>query len=175
MPQPAEPGSDAVPAAPLAADRGEPALLGSASPASLSFLDLPAAGEFTRLSLWMAGALAGVATPTHAALAPHCRAMARRVGWTARGSKRHRPGPADALALLADAVIGTSRAAIASAFGVPPCAAITEDAAQATEAAWGGPTWYYPVRSPAAVAVAIEFDGGHARRVAFVGLEQFRS
>ena len=166
MRNPAEPGSETLSPTSFAPPVGSAAHPGP----SLLIADLPPAGEFTRLSLWMAGSLAGVATPTHAALGRHCRAMAKRLGWRVRGARSQRPSRADAMVLFAEAVVGTRRAAIASVFGPPRCAVMADGSVATPEAAWLGQTWYYPVTSPSAVAVAIEFADEHACRIVFVGL-----
>lgn len=133
-------------------------------------LDLPAVGEFTRLSLWMAGAVAGLSTDAHAAQARHFRRLARRVGWPVRHGRALRPGRREAVPMLADALTGTSRAAIGSVFGPPRCA-VTGWSVVTGPAAWGGAVWYYRLSNPAADAVAVAFDAdGQACRVVFVGM-----
>jgi hypothetical protein len=149
-------------------------------------LELPEVGEFTRMALWMVGAFAGLSTPTHASLGRHFRAMAKRLGWPVgrdwqepsggAEDKRGKPaGPsaAAAMTLLADALVGSSRSAIASVFGPPRCAVAADRAVLAGDAVWRGQVWYYPINHPSADAVAVEFDGEEqARRVVFVGLQK---
>ena len=120
--------------------------------------DIPAVGDFTRLALWMAGALAGMTSPTHSAQRRYFRAMARRLGWpVGKALSQPRPGMASAMPLLTDAIIGTSRAAISSVFGPPRCA-LAEGQFVNDDAVWSGDVWYYAISNPAASAVSIEFN-----------------
>lgn len=132
---------------------------------------LPEVGDFTRLALWMAGALAGLSTTTHTLQRKHFRMMAKRLKWpVGKALGRPRPGMASAMPLLTDAMIGTSRAAIASVFGPPRCA-MTDGEVVAEEAVWRGETWCYEIDNPAAQAVMITFTEDEvAGRVVFVGL-----
>lgn len=133
-----------------------PAVHDGASPNPVN--DLPAVGDFTRLALWMAGALAGITTQAHAAQRRHFRSMAKRLGWpVGKALAEPRPGMASAMPLLTDAIIGTSRAAIASVFG-PPCCALTDDEFVTNDAIWSGEVWYYGISNPAASAIAIAFS-----------------
>ena len=166
-PRPAEPTTTPTPSdAPAAGADGGATAAGAGGPWLLD--ELPSAGEFTRLALWMAGALAGVTTPTHAALGRHFHALARRLGWPVRGVRVYRPGRVEAMSLLADAVVGTGRLSVASVFGAPRCAVTADGAVATDEDVWLGQTWYYPVSSPAASAVAVEFEDEQASRVVFV-------
>ncbi|QOV89629.1 hypothetical protein [Humisphaera borealis] len=123
-----------------------------------TFSKFPAVGDFTRLALWMAGALAGMSSPTHSAQRRYFRTMAKRLGWpVGKALSQPRPGMASAMPLLTDAIIGTSRAAIASVFGPPRCA-LTEGELVNNDAAWSGDVWYYGISNPAASAVSIEFN-----------------
>ena len=83
--------------------------------------------DFTHLALWMAGTLAGVVTAALLARGPFFRALIRRAGWAKRsarsiggGGGAKRPTPAESLPLLADAVLGNSKCAVAAVFGPPP-------------------------------------------------------
>jgi hypothetical protein len=138
-------------------------------------LELPDVGEFTRMALWMVGSIAGLSTPTHASLRRHFQTMAQRLGWPTgqRPSRKSAAScrPRSAMKLLADALTGSSRAAIASVFGPPRCATAADHALLCGSDVWRGRVWYYPILHPAHDAVAIEFDGDQqARRVMFVGL-----
>jgi hypothetical protein len=148
-------------------------------------LELPEVGEFTRMALWMVGAFAGLSTPTHASLGRHFRSMAKRLGWPVgrdwqessgavnKRGKPASPSAAAAMTLLADALVGSSRSAIASVFGPPRCAVAADRAVLAGDAVWRGQVWYYPINHPSADAVAVEFDGEEqARRVVFVGVQK---
>lgn len=166
---PEEPGSDLVPArlpGRRTAERSPPT--SSSAAGTLTLADLPSAGEFTKLALWMAGSLAGVSTPAHAALGRHCRSLARRLGWPTRRAKSHRPDRADAMTLFADAVVGTSRDAVGAVFGEPRLATAPDGTAAARDAVRRARTWYYPTAGPAPSLVAIEFADDHACRVVFV-------
>lgn len=140
------------------------------------FDDLPAVGEFTRLSLWMAGSVAGLRTAVHTAQAKHFRGLARRLGWEAKRKPRRpavRPtAPDDTMALLADALVGTSRSAIVSVYGLPRCAADGRDVLTGADV-WDGRVWYFPLTHPSATLVGVEFDDDreHARRVVFVSMD----
>lgn len=131
---------------------------------------LPSVGEFTRLALWMAGAQAGVSTPAHAAGRQAFRSLAGRLGWSTRAVRPRRSTRPDAMAIFTEAVVGTSRVAVASVFG-PPRRVVTADGrVTAGEAYWGGQAWYYPLTEPS-TAVVIEFADTHACRVVFVSVD----
>jgi hypothetical protein len=137
--------------------------------------DLPTVGEFTRLALWMAGSAAGVTTAVHAAQGRHFRGLARRLGWNHRRKPRQAvrpPGPDASMGLLADALVGTSRTAIASVYGQPRCAVAGRDVLTGGDV-WDGRVWYFPLAHPAASLVGVEFDADrqHATRVVFVSMD----
>jgi hypothetical protein len=134
-----------------------------------SFADLPAVGDFTRLTLWMAGALSGLATPTHSAQRKYFRSLARRLGWPVGKALLHpRPGIPSAMPLLNDALFGTSRAAIASVFGPPHCGRRGSDIVQ-NDAVWDAGVWFYPLTNPGASAMSIAFTPDEtAGRVLFI-------
>jgi hypothetical protein len=132
-------------------------------------LELPAVGEFTRLSLWMAGSLAGVATSTHAAQGRHFRDMARRLGWSAARRAAAPSGDA-ALALLAEALVGTTRWAVNSVFGQPSYA-VADSSVSDVDAVWSGRAWYFPMRHPGVSAVAVHYKGDLVDRVVFIGVD----
>src|SRR5947208_3569809 len=115
----------------------------------------PVVSEFTQLALWMAASLAGLVTAVLLAREPFFRALARRVGWLPRKGRRgdagspgyppRRPTPEQALPLLADAIVGNSKAAVASVFGPPRGAVLAGAAAAAGASFWDADTWYYPL------------------------------
>ena len=131
------------------------------------FLELPEVGEFTRLALWMAGSLAGLASLTHAAQGRHFRTMAKRLGWPVR-RREGEPVDHDAgMRLFSDAVVGTSRNAIASVFGLPRYT-VSDSPAASADSVWPARVWYFTLARRSAMAVAIEFKNHTASRVVFV-------
>ena len=143
--------------------------------------------EFTQLALYMAATLAGMVTALLIARRPFFESMLRRAGSAggganegrnrgghARGRRRRGPAvpptPEESLPLLAEAIVGNTKAAVASVFGPPRSAAlrgvIKGDAA--TGNGYGNATtWYYPLPRGDALAMAIEFVDESARRVEF--------
>ncbi|HEX8911403.1 MAG TPA: hypothetical protein VF796_03515 [Humisphaera sp.] len=139
-------------------------------PGSPPLAGLPAVGEFTRLALWMAGTIAGLSTPTHAAQGRRFRAMARRLGWSVCGRRGRVPTGDAALAVLAEALVGSSRWAVSGVFG-PPRFSVADDPVSDADAVWSGRAWYYAMRRPGVSAVAVEFADDLVRRVVFVRLD----
>jgi hypothetical protein len=140
--------------------------------------------EFTQLALWMAASLAGMVTALILARRPFFESLMRSVGRPAgagagqRGGSRkggsprraaRRPGPEESLPMLADAIVGNTKAAVASVFGPPRSAAVrgVVKAGGKSPAFWQASTWYYPLPRNDALAMAIEFDHDAARRVEF--------
>jgi hypothetical protein len=131
--------------------------------------------DFTHLALWMAATLAGVVTAALLARGPFFRALSRRVGWAkrsadalrgrSRGSKR--PTRQESLPLLADAVLGNSKCAVASVFG-PPRGAILEGEVNKHSNYWQADTWYYPLPGNGPLAMVIRFDEDFAEKVEFL-------
>jgi hypothetical protein len=66
--------------------------------------------------------------------------------------------------MLADAIVGNSKAAVASVFG-PPRGAVLVGPAATGASFWDADTWYYPLPRRGATAVAIEFHEEYARQV----------
>jgi hypothetical protein len=165
----------ARPIAALVTRAGSPAPADASGGRGDHLADLPAVGEFTRLALWMAGSAAGLKTAVHAAQGRHFRGLARRLGWTARrkpGRAAGPPAPDTSMGLLADALVGTSRSAIVSVYGLPRCAAAGRDVLTGNDV-WDGRVWYFPLAHPAATLVGVEFDADrqHATRVVFVSVD----
>jgi hypothetical protein len=135
----------------------------------------PSGQDFTHLALWMAATLAGVVTAALLARGPFFRALSRRVGWAKRsiGSMRRRSGGgkrptrAESLPLLADAVLGNSKCAVASVFG-PPRGAILEGDVNKHSNYWQADTWYYPLPKSGPLAMVIRFDEDFAEKVEFL-------
>ena len=145
--------------------------------------------DFTHLALWMAATLAGVVTAALLARGPFFRALSRRVGWArrsagalrgrSRGAKRSarslrrgggggkRPGREESLPLLAEAVLGNSKCAVASVFG-PPRGAILEGDVNKHSNYWQADTWYYPLPKSGPLAMVIRFDEDFAEKVEFL-------
>jgi hypothetical protein len=136
--------------------------------------------EFTQLALYMAATVAGMVTALLVARRPFFEAMLKRVGGGGEGPRRakrvasrSRPAPLpsaeESLPLLAEAIIGNTKAAVASVFGPPRSAAVrgVVKSAPGGNAYWQASTWYYPLPRSGALAMAIEFDDDAARRVEF--------
>ena len=132
--------------------------------------------ELSQLALWMAASLAGMVTAVLAARTPFFRSVLSRMGLasgdaTAVGTRRaRRPTREQSLPMLAEAIVGSSKSAIASVFGPPRSAVVMHAAAAATTGAtyWQADTWYYPLPKSGPLAMAIEFHGDDARRVEFL-------
>ena len=129
-------------------------------------------GEFTQLALWMAATLAGLCTAALLTRRSFFEKLAERVGWLpnrdARGGGFPKPPTGTlALPLLADAIVGTSRQAIAEVFGPPRCAVAT-DPGHPQLTYWDADTWYYPMPDGDTLALCIRFDGTHAAAVRFL-------
>ena len=142
--------------------------------------------EFTQLALWMAASVAGMVTALLIARRPFFESLMRSVGGgpgaggqprgrgggrPARGRARAlaRPTGEESLPMLAEAIVGNSKAAVASVFGPPRSAAVRGAVKPAGKAPafWQASTWYYPLQRGDALAMAIEFDDDSARRVEF--------
>ena len=134
--------------------------------------------DFTQLALWMAASLAGMVTALLIARRPFFESLMRTAGGGGKGRGRnagakalaaHRPTAEESLPMLAEAIVGNSKAAVASVFGPPRSAAVrgvVKSGAKAP-AFWQANTWYYPLPKNRALAMAIEFDDDSARRVEF--------
>jgi hypothetical protein len=141
--------------------------------------------EFTQLALYMAASLAGMVTALLVARRPFFESLLRRVSGGAKGAgprrakrvaSRARGRPAlpptseESLPLLAEAIIGNTKAAVASVFGPPRSAAlrgVIKANASSGPGYWQATTWYYPLPRNDSMAMAIEFDDDSARRVEF--------
>jgi hypothetical protein len=113
--------------------------------------------EFTQLALYMAATVAGMVTALLVARRPFFEALLKRVGGGGEGPRRakrvasrSRPAPLpsaeESLPLLAEAIIGNTKAAVASVFGPPRSAAVrgVVKSAPGGNAYWQASTWYYP-------------------------------
>ena len=152
----------------------------SASPAAPSKADA-GVSEFTQLALWMAASLAGMVTALLLARRPFFESLMRSIGGTPGGRRPALPpGPKprrdaakptaeQSLPMLAEAIVGNTKAAVASVFGPPRSAAVRGlvKAAGKAPGYWQASTWYYPLPRNDALAMAIEFDDDSARRVEF--------
>ena len=137
-------------------------------------------GEFTQLALWMAASLAGMVTALLVARRPFFESLLRTAGGNggpAAGRRKggrsvkalSRPTAEESLPMLAEAIVGNSKAAVASVFG-PPRGAAVRGAVKPTGKTppyWQANTWYYPLPRNDALAMAIEFDDDNAKRVEF--------
>jgi hypothetical protein len=130
--------------------------------------------ELSQLALWMAATLAGLVTAAMTARTPFFRGVMQRLGVSPgaaalRGPaslRKLRPGRDQSLPMLGEAIVGSSKSAIASVFGPPRSAVVMAAAAGATF--WQADTWYYPLPKSGPLAMAIVFDGDDARRVEFL-------
>jgi len=136
--------------------------------------------ELSQLALWMAASLAGMVTAALTARTPFFRGVMRRLGIadaSQNGGNSNltpvRPTREQSLPMLAEAIIGSSKSAIASVFGPPRSAVVMHAAVAVTGGAagatyWHADTWYYPLPKSGPLAMAIEFQGDDARRVEFL-------
>ena len=126
--------------------------------------------ELSQLALWMAASLAGVVTAVLAARTPFFRGLMARLGLgPATAGQRAsvlRPGREQSLPMLAEAIVGSSKSAIASVLGPPRSAVLMQTAPGATY--WQAETWYYPLPKSGPLAMAIQFNGDDARNVEFL-------
>jgi hypothetical protein len=137
--------------------------------------------EFTQLALWMAASLAGMVTALLIARRPFFESLMKTVGRQGVGKERGasvrrrskrlsgKPTAEESLPMLAEAIVGNSKAAVASVFGPPRSAAMRGSVKSGGKAPafWQASTWYYPLPRTDAVAMAIEFDDDAAKRVEF--------
>jgi hypothetical protein len=126
------------------------------------------AGEFAQLALWMAASVAGLVTAAILSRGPFFRKLASRVG---QGRFRHKPSPPQhSLAMLAEAVIGSSKATIESVFGPPRSVAIEQIGVIVHPRLVFrlADTWYYPLPRRSPLAIAINFRDQNATQVEFV-------
>jgi hypothetical protein len=137
--------------------------------------------DFTQLALWMAASLAGMVTALLIARRPFFESLMQNVGGKGGGKGRgpsvrrrkslvdKRPTAEESLPMLAEAIVGNSKAAVASVFGPPRSAAMRGSVKSGGKAPafWQASTWYYPLPRNDAVAMAIEFDDDAAKQVEF--------
>ena len=123
--------------------------------------------DLRHLALWAAATLAGVVSVVLASRAPFFRRMQRKLGLSGTGGGR-RPGRERSLPMLAEAIVGNTRGAVASVFGPPRTAVLSGPVSGIAEAAaWEAETWYYALERDQPLAMAIEFDRDGARHVEF--------
>ncbi len=127
-------------------------------------------GELSQLALWMTGSLAGLMSTVLAARTPFFKTVLRRLGVSdserTRPRGNVRPSREQSLPMLAEAIVGSSKSAIASVFGPPRSAVVMQSVSGATF--WQADTWYYPMPKNGPLAMAIEFNGDDALRVEFL-------
>jgi hypothetical protein len=137
--------------------------------------------DFAFIALWMAGSLAGLMTAALIRQAPLFRSLMRRLGLRrppgpnadhkskAAGKRARRPSPQEALPMLADAIVGSSKSAVAKVFGPPHSAIISsQTTGLKPDTYWVADTWYYPLPRNAPMALAIRFADDSARSVEFI-------
>lgn len=126
--------------------------------------------DFGQLALWMAATLAGVVSAVLLARGPHFRRIQRNVGTRRRRRKASlRPTRSQSLPLLAQALVGNSRKAVAEVLGLPRAAVLagtmTLESGQCTM--WRAQTWYYLVDGGDGMGMAIAFEDDFASSVEF--------
>ena len=142
-------------------------------------------GDFAQLALYMAASLAGMVTAVLVSRRPFFESLLGKVGGSGSGSRAGkgsgragrrkagrgvvRPSPEESLPMLAEAIIGNTKAAVASVFGPPRSAALrgVVKSGPKAPAYWQANTWYYALPRNDALAMAIEFADDSARRVEF--------
>ena len=131
--------------------------------------------ELSQLALWMAANLAGMVSAVLTARTPFFRSVLCRMGLAsgdvaAAGARRaKRPTREQSLPMLAEAIVGSSKSAIASVFGPPRSAVVMHaNGVPAGATYWHADTWYYPLPKSGPLAMAIEFNGDDASRVQFL-------
>jgi hypothetical protein len=136
--------------------------------------------DFAFVALWMAGSLAGLMTVALIHQSPLLRKMISRLRLGPNplalrksktvGKYSGRPSTTEALPMLAQAIVGSSKAAVAKVFGPPHIAVISSATPVITPATfWLADTWYYPMPRNGPLALAIRFDDDSARKVDFLG------
>ena len=131
-------------------------------------------GEMGQLALWMAATLAGMVTAVLASRAPFFKSLIRKLGRKVAGARRHKPTRRQSLPMLAEAIVGNSKCAIAAVFGPPRSAVMcgTPAVGMGDVSYWQADTWYYPLpasqRRDGGLAMAIEFADDSAHRVQFL-------
>lgn len=125
--------------------------------------------ELAELALWMAAGLAGMVTTVLVARAPFFCGLLQKLGRSRPQSKmaRTRPNRRRSLPLLAEAIVGSSKATVANVFGPPRSAALL--AHSTATSFWQADTWYYPLPAGGPIAMAISFADEFARSVEFLG------
>jgi hypothetical protein len=133
-------------------------------------------GDFAQLALYMAASLAGMVTAMLVSRQPFFESLMGKVGGgkaaakpPGRTRKAARPSAEESLPMLAEAIVGNTKAAVASVFGPPRSAALRGVVKCAPKAPgyWHANTWYYALPRSDALAMAIEFADDAARRVEF--------
>jgi hypothetical protein len=124
--------------------------------------------DFNQLALWTAATLAGMATSMLLSRGPFFRKLMARLYPQRRPINfDSRPSHAEALPMLADAIIGSPRETILSVFGPPRSAAINDNIDPVQSSYWRACTWYYPLHRQGRMAMAILFENDLARAVDF--------
>lgn len=127
----------------------------------------PEGSDFAQLALWMAANLAGMVTAILLIRGPFFKAILKKMG---RGKISHcKPTREQSLPILAEAIIGSSKATIESVFG-PPRSAALEGIGVVVRPKMvfsQSDTWYYPLPRNGPMAMAINFSEDHAMRVEF--------
>jgi len=121
---------------------------------------------FSQLALWTAANLAGMVTALMIARRPFFRKVAAQVG--GKKTRAGKPNSEQSLAILSDAILGSSKTNIANVFGAPRGAVLEGEQARESDAGFlKADVWYYPLPRQGPLAMAIRFHEGFAKRVEF--------
>ena len=134
---------------------------------SIPTSDVRGKAHWARLLLWTPLLFGGVVAAMLATRAVRLRRAVRKI-------IAQPPGSAETRQYLQKAIVGNDKATIAAVFG-PPRAAMRRGAGARAVGGHGAArqfletdTWYYPYHRGDRTAIVIEFDGGVARRAAFI-------
>jgi hypothetical protein len=143
---------------------------GAATALTISGNGSGAVSELSQLALWMAASLGGMVSAALTARTPFFKSILRRLGVSgaAAKSKALQPSREQSLPMLAEAIVGNSKSAIASVFGPPRSAVVMHASTVPGATFWHADTWYYPMPKNAPLAMVIEFNGDDASRVEFL-------
>jgi len=121
---------------------------------------------FSQLALWTAANLAGLVTALMISRRPFFRKVAAQMG--RKPSRATKPSSEQSLAILSEAILGSSKSNIADVFGAPRGAVLEGEQPAGPDSGFlKADVWYYPLPRQGPLAMAIRFDEGFARRVEF--------
>jgi len=131
-----------------------------------------ASDAFSQLALWTAANLAGMVTALLILRRPFFRKVSKQVGIGRVGGRK--PSANRSLAILSDAVLGSSKNNIANVFGPPRAAVVAGPVSENGDRYFQADTWYYPLARQGTLAMAIAFQEGYARKVEFFAAPKTR-